>query len=311
MDIPPFLGQLDHDAESAWTEFVHTYSSTIVATAGRYISDEDERMDAYVYVLEALVSNDSRAFRRYLERAREHDIPFDAWLRLVTKNLCLDFLRHSRGRRFLPRSVQRMSRFDQILFRCLYWEGMSYGEALDQLRARVDHAIAFAEVAARASAMANVIGAPGDSLALGASRRDARFASLDDPEASSALEVEATEAARTAGSAAGEAPDLHLDQLETEASLRTLLATLREDERLILALRYEEGLNAAQIASYIGAPSTRAVYKKLARVIEKLRAAISPAADDINAPARGENPSRRIRYSAGGELPECGTRSST
>lgn len=268
---PSFLDDLDRDPENAWTAFVEEHTDMILAIVSHYLPDDDLRMDAYLFALEGFRSDDYRRFRRYRERERSGDAPFAAWLKFVTRNLALDFLRHWKGRRSLPKVVEAMHGDEQFLFRCLYWDRMTYAETLEHLRARGHDGTRIEDVARRASALSVALADSGHPLAWGASRMTARL-SFDDPEASPALEMHATEAAAAAGYSAPQAPDADYEARRDAEDAEHLLAELRPDERLLLQLKYEHRLGAEEIARIVGAPTPKAVYNRIARILERLRA---------------------------------------
>lgn len=61
---------------------------------------------------------------------------------------------------------------------------------------------------------------------------------------------------------------------EREARLHAELETLPAQDRLLLALRFEDDLPASQIAGMVGLPTPFHVYRRLNAVLAKLRAAL-------------------------------------
>lgn len=267
---PLFLDDLDRDSESAWKAFVEEHTDMILAIVSHYLPDEDLRMDAYLFALEGFRADDYRRFRKYRERERSGDAPFIAWLKFVTRNLALDFVRHWKGRRSLPKVIEAMHGDEQFLFRCLYWDRMTYAETLEHLRARGNDGARIEDVARRAGALATALADSGHPLAWGASRMTSRL-SFDDPEASPALEARATEAAAAAGYSAPQAPNIDYEARRDFEDAERLLGELRPEERLLLQLKYESRLGADEIARIVGAPTAKAVYNRIARIIERLR----------------------------------------
>ena len=58
---------------------------------------------------------------------------------------------------------------------------------------------------------------------------------------------------------------------ERDEALRVALTQLTSRERLLLALRYEDDLSAARIASIVGLPTPFHVYRQLNTILSKLR----------------------------------------
>jgi RNA polymerase sigma-70 factor (ECF subfamily) len=71
--------------------------------------------------------------------------------------------------------------------------------------------------------------------------------------------------------AVGRVDDAHPGMSADVADLEIVLRDLRPDERLLLALRYEAGLDSAEIARHLGL-SPSGVRSRLSRIVERLRA---------------------------------------
>ncbi|HEX9310598.1 MAG TPA: sigma-70 family RNA polymerase sigma factor [Gemmatimonadaceae bacterium] len=86
----------DSDAcDDAWSEFVATYSDTLLHTCRAVARDRDAAMDAYAHALEALREDGCRRLRAYVP---EPDIKFSSWLVVVTRRLAHDYFRQRYGR---------------------------------------------------------------------------------------------------------------------------------------------------------------------------------------------------------------------
>jgi len=83
------------DRDSAWESFLASHSRLILYVARSTTRDGDEALDAYTWALERLRENESRRLRGFSEVA---GTLFSTWLVVVVRRLCLDFLRHKRGR---------------------------------------------------------------------------------------------------------------------------------------------------------------------------------------------------------------------
>lgn len=95
-ELADLLAAADAAAKDrAWAAFLECFTRLFLHVARKLGRDHDAAMDAYAFVLEELRRNDFRRLRTYspLERT-----PFDAWLLVVTRRLCLDFARQRYGR---------------------------------------------------------------------------------------------------------------------------------------------------------------------------------------------------------------------
>jgi len=83
------------ERDSAWESFLASHSRLILYVARSNTRDGDEALDAYTWALERLRENESRRLRGFSEAG---GTLFSTWLVVVVRRLCLDFLRHKRGR---------------------------------------------------------------------------------------------------------------------------------------------------------------------------------------------------------------------
>lgn len=86
------------ERETAWADFVATYSDVVLHTCRSVVREHDAAMDAYAFVLEALQQDGHRRLRAYAPDGRTE---FSTWLIVVTRRLVLDHVRQRYGR---PRS---------------------------------------------------------------------------------------------------------------------------------------------------------------------------------------------------------------
>jgi RNA polymerase sigma-B factor len=135
----------------------------------------------------------------------------------------------------------------------------------EALTAELSRTPSVAEVAAR-------IDEPVESV-IEAMAADGCFAptSLDTP-----VGGEGDENQTTLGAALG-ADDLGMEAAEARASLQPVLRGLPERDRLIIGLRYYDGLTQREIADRIGVTQMQ-VSRLLARILRQLRATMDPAA---------------------------------
>jgi RNA polymerase sigma factor (sigma-70 family) len=66
-------------------------------------------------------------------------------------------------------------------------------------------------------------------------------------------------------------PETEYDAAALRESLRQAIAALEPQDRLVLALRFEDGLTAEQIAATLEMPSAFHVYRRLNRIVAALR----------------------------------------
>ena len=243
--LPAFLDE--PDPERSWRAFLEAYSDVVYRAVGRAVRDEDEARDVAAEVLARLRSDWPDRVRRYRTEAPGRRSRFRTWLAVVVRHLAIDVLRASRGRRELPRAVQRRSVWEQELYRRVFWEGWSLSAAAEDLLARD--------------------GEP--------SEREQVL------EAARALHEELPAASRIVRSrVVGEATDAELaaeDEAprdESHGALREILGELEREDRLLLRVYYLEGVTAAEAARVVGLAGASVAYRRVANLVRRLRAAV-------------------------------------
>lgn len=83
------------DAEDAWQAFLAQHSRLILSVARKTSSNQDEAMDAYAHVLDALRANGWARLRSFTDDGRAR---FTTWLVVVARRLCIDHHRAREGR---------------------------------------------------------------------------------------------------------------------------------------------------------------------------------------------------------------------
>ena len=82
-------------AEDAWQAFLAEHSRLILSVARKVSNDQDEVMDAYAHVLDALRANGWARLRAFSNDGRAR---FTTWLVVVVRRLCIDHHRAREGR---------------------------------------------------------------------------------------------------------------------------------------------------------------------------------------------------------------------
>lgn len=95
-ELSALLGASDPSArQAAWDRFVRKYNRILLHTAHRRCPGYDDAMNRYAHVLEKLREDDFRRLRAYQGEGRAR---FTTWLVVVSRRLCIDYLRSRYGR---------------------------------------------------------------------------------------------------------------------------------------------------------------------------------------------------------------------
>lgn len=222
--------------------------------------DYDSAMDAFVSTCERLAEDGFRRLRsvRDLEDGRS----LEPWLRTVVGRVATDRRWARFGRRRVFAAVKRLGPLEQQVFRLGFWAGKRPSEMIPELLAGG----LIREPTEAFGAWERVLEAVGAAgarhLAVSTARRSAaQLAPL--PEAAVVVSTDPDP----------EQQAVARDQL---ARLEAGLEQLAPRARLIVRLRYDDGLGFAEIADLLGL-SSRTVRRELETTLAALRRRLAPA----------------------------------
>ena len=189
------------------------------------------------------------------------DAQFTTWLRVVVRNLCLDWHRKEFGRHRVFQSIARLGALEQEIFRCIYEQGLSQDESLNFLRASYP-SLRMAELEACMDRVRSTLTAR--QIWLAGARRRRPLPLEHDPEGKPKGSIpEIIDPAPSAESL--------LVMKELQAALERALSRLSKPERLLTRLRFERGLTLQETASLMGLKDAQTVDRRQRDIIEKLR----------------------------------------
>ena len=95
-EIANFLhGETRETRENSWSSFLARHNRLLLRVAHAAARNREDAMDAYAIVLEQLREHDGRRLRTYQADGRSK---FTTWLVVVTRRICVDYLRQKYGR---------------------------------------------------------------------------------------------------------------------------------------------------------------------------------------------------------------------
>jgi RNA polymerase sigma factor (sigma-70 family) len=243
-------------AGEAWAEFLRDYTSLIRHVVQLHEHDQAGIDDTFNYVCEAL-SDDG--FRRLRSFRPEGPARFRTWLVAVVANLCRDWRRRQRGRVRPVQAVARLPELDQQVYRLMFVQGNSRASCLAALAPRfpglTDATVA--EISARLFGLLT----PQQRWQLSARphapvRSGSRPGIGDEPMG----RVEA----------AGPGPEEEAAAAQERRQLQEALARLTPEQRLLLRLRYEQGLTLAEVARLTRQPDPFRANRQIQAALEAL-----------------------------------------
>lgn len=269
------LIELIHESpEEGWDRFVDEYTNLIFSVAAKFRRDEDGRVDLYLHICEKLQDDGMRRLRAFDPHRSEGSCKLSTWLVTVSRNLCIDFIRGRDGRKRLNEPIKKLPEREQLVFRYCYWEGMSFAEAYETLKAKHGLEVSFGDVHDSVRTINGVLTSHNLWNLAHDLMRMVPALSLDAPVSPDGegrpLELP-DDAPR---------PDDETAAREVEAAFHETLAGLEPQAKLILKSYYMMQLSVKEIAETVQKPE-HAIYRELKRVTGEIGQAL--AAREITA----------------------------
>lgn len=217
------------DAGPAWVEFLDRYAQHIMNAANQFEYERDRINECFIFVCGKL--NDD-GFRRLLNFNTNGSAKFSTWLSTVVFNLCVDWHRQEFGRVTLLPAISALPAFDQSVYRLVIEQELSKEVCYQTLRANFPDLSR--DLVANALSRIYSILTPRQRWQISVRNRrsthdpvQGRLERLPEP---------------------GSGPELETQSAQELETLQAALAHLPTDQRLLLVLRYQEGLSLKKIA---------------------------------------------------------------
>lgn len=223
-------------AGEAWKLFLRRHTSLIVSVARQYHHDDQRLRDCYLFVCEKLCDD---GFRRLLAYRPAEKVRFSSWLRAVTANLCVDWLRSEFGRQRRFRAIAELPELEQQVYAHRFEQGLSIPACYEAISAKFPQVteVQLASVIRRINRKLT----PRQHWLLATRSRTAL--SIDEPEVR-----------REASLAQGgdDDPERHAAAEQQQVRLEAALEQLDTRQRLLLKLRHQQGLTLQEVARLAG-----------------------------------------------------------
>lgn len=240
------------NAHDAWSEFIDEYAPVIFDVVRRLEPDPDGVADCFQFVCERLCE---ARFRRLLKFTPGGPAKFSTWLRAVVRNLCLDWRRKQFGRRRMFRSIARLSELDQQVFQFVHERGLSESDALSLLTADFPHLTA--------ESVAEAVERVNKTLSSNQNWLLRQRKTISDSAAFEISEVAIKDSAPN--------PETRVIIEEQRRILLRAVNRLETQAKLLIRLRYEEGLTLAQIARLLELGNAQRVDRQIKEILSSLR----------------------------------------
>ncbi len=250
------------NSRDVWVEFLDTYSPVLYQTARASTSSDDDAADCYLHICERLARD---GFRRLLKFKPQGRATFTTWLRVVARNICLDWHRSQYGRVRPFKSLQRLSPLEVEIYNQRFVRGASPEETLQRLEplfpgvslsdlTNIEERLQ-ASLTSRQQWILGTRKQPefGTSVAVASEEEDSCAVNVPDP---------------------GPSQETRFVEQEEQSRLESNVAALPAPERLLVQLRFEQDLSLQEIARVCGLNDAQQVHRRLAAILKKLRIAM-------------------------------------
>jgi RNA polymerase sigma factor (sigma-70 family) len=263
MPADPFIASMlsalsSTERQSAWCAFLDRYSGLIYHVVRSFDRDPDRSGNCFLFVCEQLSASDFRRLRKFDQCGRA---TFSTWLCAVVRNLCIDWHRKENGRHRAFSSVARRDVTDQLLFEVVFRRGFSAVEAREELSRRGVE-LSFAAVEERIQDLRRRLSSRQLWLL---SSGNTMLDSIDGEEGGTYV-VEPVDPAPD--------PEALVVLQETHQHVSAALASLTDSDRLLVRLRYQEGLTLQQVARLVGLKDAQTADRRIRDIINHLRQAL-------------------------------------
>jgi RNA polymerase sigma factor (sigma-70 family) len=258
-----FEGLRSSPSREAWAEFLRQYSPLILETCQYATCDADHAADCFLFACEQLSQNN---FRQLLRFRPEGPAGFSTWLRVVVRNICVDWCRKEFGRPRLFRSIARLSQLEGKVYRCRFEQGLSLADTLVSLRPNFP-GLTMEQLAAAEEQIQRSMNSR--QLWLMTTRK--AHVQMQSQESSiDVMEAPANEPVDPRPN-----PESVLADRQQEDRLWLALSKLPKRERLLIRMRFEQGLSLEEIAGLTGLGNAQRVHRRVADILDKLRKKIN------------------------------------
>ena len=242
------------NSQDAWAEFLSEYANVIYQVVRHLESDADNAADCFQFVCEQLIDHRSRRLRKF---RGEGPATFATWLRAIVRNLCIDWHRKEFGRRRPFSSVAQLPVFDQEVFRMVYEQAVPPEECVTQLAADFPNTTIH-QINESRNRIEGV---------LTSNQRWLLVQRAANPNGHGEASEEILRDVKDVR------PDPEAQTLENERrqKLESAMKSLSPNERLLIRLRFEEGVTLEKAATLLGLGNAQKADRQIKEILSRLR----------------------------------------
>lgn len=263
-NVNRLLHQLNSgDAGAAWAAFIDAYAGLMMRTVIQFEYEQARSNECFLYVCEKLYEGQ---FRRLLTFSTAGRSSFSSWLTTVVFNLCIDWHRKEFGRaRMLP-AIAALPDFDQRVYQYCYEEQMSADECYEMLKSEIPGLLR--KQVPDALGRIHALLTPRQRWQLSVRLRGRNRSRTELPHDSLDRIPDPTPA-----------PDSLARSQQEAAALNRAMSRLTATQRVLLHLRFHEGLTYERIARMEQLGDAHRARRKVQSALGALRAELQTLPD--------------------------------
>ena len=244
--------------QGAWDEFLTEYASVIYQVVRHLESDSDDAADCFQFVCERLIDQRAKRLRKF---RGEGPAMFTTWLRAIVRNLCVDWHRKQFGRHRPFSSISRLPAFDQEVFRMVYERAVPPEECLEILAADFPNTTIH-QINESRNRIEGV---------LTSNQRWLLSQRAANPNGRAIINLEQSVDLLHEVRDSRADPEAVAIENERKRKLETAIKTLSTSERLIIRLRFEEGVTLDKTAELLGLGNAQKADRQIKEILARLR----------------------------------------
>ena len=258
MNDPSLVDQFSRDPAAAYSQLLERFTPIILRMIHRFMRDPDEVMEVYTSIAERLRANDYHALRRFKTNSE-----LTPWLSVVVANACRDRFRKTRTTS-MPQSVlDQLDEREQLVFRYYYQYHMPHEDIAETIKSKHRLACSALEVVSAIGKINELLSIKKRWMLLSALHTRKPPLSID--------ELNDEHGFQPPGDDNPENIEEALRNKEVLDRLNDALSTLGAEDRLMVLLRFEQGMTASEIADVMNIENHKYVYTRLRTIMGRLR----------------------------------------
>jgi RNA polymerase sigma factor (sigma-70 family) len=246
------------DPQEAWNQFLTDYSPLIRQVILAFEEDFDLAGDCFLFVCEKLCQEKFRRLRRFKP---EGSARFSTWLRVVVRNLYMDWHRKEFGRQQIFQTIRRLIPLDQEVFHAVYHQKLSKEDCYSHLLGR-HRGVTLNLIEESLNRIQKALSSR--QLWLLQTRRP-KFESLEN-RAVDQQEVSSRQIADPRPD-----PETLASMNQQQTALERALGGLEAGQRLLLKLRFEQEITLQAIARLMNLKDAQTADRRIREILETLR----------------------------------------